>query len=136
MIYNGFGFVLGYRDWPTLNGVGSLESRGYCIFLPGAHYLTIYSPHGNDSSLNKLLLLIILLYLSVVILYTNCRTTCHTFITRLIYALPSLAIATNVNTFRTLHGISCQACRLTWLVSIRSNAASGVTTGMRLKPVA
>ena len=41
----------------TPNGVGSLGPRGYCIFLPGAHYLTINSPYGADSSLNKLLLL-------------------------------------------------------------------------------
>ena len=45
----------------TPNGVGSLEPRGYCIFLPGAHYLTINSPDGADSSLNKLLLLLLLL---------------------------------------------------------------------------
>ena len=45
----------------TPNGVGSLEPRGYCIFLPGAHYLTINSPYGADSSLNKLLLLLLLL---------------------------------------------------------------------------
>ena len=44
----------------TPNGVGSLEPRGFCIFLPGAHYLTINSPHGADSSLNKLLLLLLL----------------------------------------------------------------------------
>ena len=43
----------------TPNGVGSLEPRGYCIFLPGAHYLTINSPYGADSSLNKLLLLLL-----------------------------------------------------------------------------
>ena len=42
----------------TPNGVGSLGPRGYCIFLPGAHYLTINSPYGADSSLNKLLLLL------------------------------------------------------------------------------
>ena len=49
----------------TPTGVGSLEPRGYCIFLPGAHYLTINSPYGSDSSLNKLLLLLLLLeYLS------------------------------------------------------------------------
>ena len=47
----------------TLNGVGSLEPRGYCIFLPGDHYLTIYSPHGADSSLNKLLLLLFAYFL-------------------------------------------------------------------------
>ena len=40
----------------TPNGVGSLEPMGCCIFLPGAHYLTINSPDGADSSLNKLLL--------------------------------------------------------------------------------
>ena len=45
----------------TPNGVGSLGPRGYCIFLPGAHYLTINSPYGADSSLNKLLLLLLLL---------------------------------------------------------------------------
>ena len=45
----------------TPNGVGSLERRGYCIFLPGAHYLTINNQHGADSSLNKLLLLLLLL---------------------------------------------------------------------------
>ena len=39
----------------TPNGVGSLGPRGYCILLPGAHYLTINSPYGADSSLNKLL---------------------------------------------------------------------------------
>ena len=66
VLYNGFRFVLGYRDWPTLvpwtsNGVGSLEPKKYCIFLPGAHYLTINSPNGADSSLNKLLLLPLLL---------------------------------------------------------------------------
>ena len=44
----------------TPNGVGSLEPRGYCIFLPGAHYLTINSTYGADSSLNKLLLLLLL----------------------------------------------------------------------------
>ena len=44
----------------TPNGVGSLEPWGYCIFLPGAHYLTINSPYGADSSLNKLLLLLLL----------------------------------------------------------------------------
>ena len=38
----------------TPNGVGSLEPKEYCIFLPGAHYLTINSPNGADSSLNKL----------------------------------------------------------------------------------
>ena len=43
----------------TPNGVGSLGPRGYCIFLPGAHYLTINSPYGADSSLNKLLLLLL-----------------------------------------------------------------------------
>ena len=47
----------------TPNGVGSLEPKGYCIFLPGAHYLTINSPYGADSSLNKLLLLLLLLLL-------------------------------------------------------------------------
>ena len=31
------------------NGVGSLEPRGYCIFLPGAHYLTINSPYGGNN---------------------------------------------------------------------------------------
>ena len=45
----------------TPNGVGSLEPRGYCIFLPGAHYLTINSPYGADSSLNILLILLLLL---------------------------------------------------------------------------
>ena len=45
----------------TPNGVGSLEPKEYCIFLPGAHYLTINSPNGADSSLNKLLLLLQLL---------------------------------------------------------------------------
>ena len=45
----------------TPNGVGSLEPKGCCVFLPGAHYLTIYSPDGADSSLNKLLLLLLLL---------------------------------------------------------------------------
>ena len=40
----------------TPNGVGSLEPKGYCVFLPGAHYLTINSPDGANSSLNKLLL--------------------------------------------------------------------------------
>ena len=43
----------------TPNGVGSLEPKGCCtyIFLPaiGAYYLTINSPYGADSSLNKLL---------------------------------------------------------------------------------
>ena len=48
----------------TPNGVGSLGPRGYCIFLPGAHYLTINSPYGADSSLNKLLLLLLLLLLN------------------------------------------------------------------------
>ena len=43
----------------TPNGVGSLEPRGYCFFLPGAHYLTINSPDGADSLLNKLLLLLL-----------------------------------------------------------------------------
>ena len=43
----------------TPNGVSSLGPRGYCIFLPGAHYLTINSPYGADSSLNKLLLLLL-----------------------------------------------------------------------------
>ena len=47
----------------TPNGVGSLEPRGYCIFLPGAYYLTINSTDGADSSLNKLLLLLLLLLL-------------------------------------------------------------------------
>ena len=42
----------------TPNGAGSLEPKEYCIFLPGAHYLTINSPNGADSSLNKLLLLL------------------------------------------------------------------------------
>ena len=37
----------------TPNGVGSLEPRGYCILL------TINNPHGADSSLNKLLLLLL-----------------------------------------------------------------------------
>ena len=41
----------------TPNGDGSLEPKGYCIFLLGAHYLTINSPDGAVSSLNKLLLL-------------------------------------------------------------------------------
>ena len=45
----------------TPNGVGSLEPKEYCILLPGAHYLTINSPNGADSSLNKLLLLLLLL---------------------------------------------------------------------------
>ena len=53
----------------TPNGVGSLEPRGYCIFLPGAHYLTINSPYGADSLLNKLLLLLLLQL--VLILYMN-----------------------------------------------------------------
>ena len=44
----------------TPNGVSSVEPRGYCIFLPGAHYLTINSPYGADSSLNKLLLLLLI----------------------------------------------------------------------------
>ena len=39
--------------------LGSLEPKGCCIFLPGAHYLTINSPYGADSSLNKLLLLLL-----------------------------------------------------------------------------
>ena len=43
----------------TPNGVGSLEPKEYYIFLPGAHYLTINSPDGADSSLNKLLLLLL-----------------------------------------------------------------------------
>ena len=43
----------------TPNGVVSLEPKEYCIFLPGAHYLTINSPYGADSSLNKLLLLLL-----------------------------------------------------------------------------
>ena len=43
----------------TPNGAGSLEPKEYCIFLPGAHYLTINSPNGADSSLNKLLLLLL-----------------------------------------------------------------------------
>ena len=51
----------------TPNGVGSLEPRGYCIFLPGAHYLTINSPYGADSSLNKLLLLLLLLLLELLV---------------------------------------------------------------------
>ena len=34
----------------------SLEPKGYCIFLPGVHYLTINSPDGTDFLLNKLLL--------------------------------------------------------------------------------
>ena len=50
----------------TPNGVGSLEPRGYCIFLPGAHYLTINSPYGADSSLNKLLLLLRLEWFQVI----------------------------------------------------------------------
>ena len=49
----------------TPNGVGFLEPRGYCIFLPGAHYLTINSPYGADSSLNILLLLLLLTRLFV-----------------------------------------------------------------------
>ena len=44
----------------TPNGVGSLEPKEYYIFLPGAHYLTINIPDGADSSLNKLLLLLLL----------------------------------------------------------------------------
>ena len=44
----------------TPNSVGSLEPRGYCIFLPGAYYLTINSPDGADSLLNKPLLLLLL----------------------------------------------------------------------------
>ena len=42
--------------------MGSLNKKasGVCIFLPGAHYLTINSPYGADSSLNKLLLLLLL----------------------------------------------------------------------------
>ena len=43
----------------TPNGVCSFEPRGYCTFLPGAHYLTINSPYGADSSLNKILLLLL-----------------------------------------------------------------------------
>ena len=46
----------------TPNGVGSLEPRGYCIFLPGAHYLMINSPDGADSPLNKLLLILLHLF--------------------------------------------------------------------------
>ena len=49
----------------TSNGVGSLEPRGYCIFLPGAHYLTINSPHGADSLLNKLPQLLLLKWMSI-----------------------------------------------------------------------
>ena len=42
------------------NGDGSLEPRVYCIFLPGAHYLTINSPDGAGSSSFKLPLLLLL----------------------------------------------------------------------------
>ena len=57
VLYNGFRFVSGYRDSPTLNTQWRplcMEPRGYCIFLPVAHYLTINSPYGAHSSLNKL----------------------------------------------------------------------------------
>ena len=59
--YNGFKFVLGYRDWPTLNTQwhwGFLEPKRYCTFLPGVHFLTLNSPDDTDASLNKLLLLL------------------------------------------------------------------------------
>ena len=59
-----------WREWKTIVKIcrllickcfvcektGFVVPRGYCIFLPGAHYLTITSPYGADSSLNKLLL--------------------------------------------------------------------------------
>ena len=48
----------------TPNGVGSV-SRGYCIFLPGAHYLTINSQYGADSSFNKLLLLLLKIFVVI-----------------------------------------------------------------------
>ena len=62
VLHNGVRFVWDIATglaW-TPNGVGSLEPRGYCIFLPGVHYLTINSPDGADSSLYKLLLLLLL----------------------------------------------------------------------------
>ena len=43
----------------TPNGVCFLEPRGYCIFLPDVHLLTLNSPYGADASLNKLLLLLL-----------------------------------------------------------------------------
>ena len=48
------------NDWLTWtpNDIGFLGPRGYCTFLPGAHFLTINSPDGADSLLNKLLLLL------------------------------------------------------------------------------
>ena len=69
----------------TPNGVGSLEPRGYCIFLPGAHYLTINSPDGADSLLNKLLLLLLCqpiteqLLLEVVQWVVKCWSCCILF---------------------------------------------------------
>ena len=57
----------------TPNGVGSLEPKGCCIFLPGAHYLTINSPDGADSSLNKLLLLLLLWPLANAVFPSSCR---------------------------------------------------------------
>ena len=62
VLYIGFRFVWDIvigLPW-TPKGVGSFEPKEYCIFLPGAHYLTINSPDGADSSLNKLLLLLLL----------------------------------------------------------------------------
>ena len=43
----------------TPNGVGSLEPKEYYIYQPGAQYLTMSSPYGADSLLNKLLLLLL-----------------------------------------------------------------------------
>ena len=49
---------LAYLEHPMASALLNLLKE-YCIFLPGSHYLTIYSPNGADSSLNKLLLLLL-----------------------------------------------------------------------------
>ena len=60
MLYNGFRFVLGYRNWPMYHlehpMASALLDLGVLYLPASAHYLTINSPYGTDSSLNKLLL--------------------------------------------------------------------------------
>ena len=54
VFYNGFrlfwDIVTGLAT-KTPNGVGFLEPEGYCIFLPGVHFLTLND--GADALLNK-----------------------------------------------------------------------------------
>ena len=64
----------------TPNCIGSLEPRGYCIFLPDVHFLTLNSPYGADASLNKLLLLLLTYfatYFIIISLLIYVKIYCH-----------------------------------------------------------